>query len=453
MGVYTVVFSVVLIPLVISFEVFRKKEKIFDFLTLINIVFVLAFAISPLYLYFFEAHTTWVTITRTSIYEKEFLYGEILAILFYLTTITSYYFTNKLRFVSGLKRKSERIYSKINNSHFFRVSMMLYIIGGLSLVVYINIVGGFDEFLRVGSILRDNGDYIQHPLMFLKHFTSLLCVASFMFYSLIKESKGLTKFLVVLLFLSAFFGGSLSVFHSSGRMQVFIFIITIPLAVMVYKNRLKVKTLLISLILFLFLVAFGDDLLNINNQQTIKVDKTAVEIAGEIIQEFSFPYTNLGNILQVYPHSESFRGGVLDVVSAGMQLIPRRIISFDFLERESASDYNTSLYINKITGEIPVDIVTFGYMSFGVAGVLLLAIFFGFFAKVVESMFWYTNSMIASVFYVSWMILFGFRVMYGDPEHFVYSSFRYFVAMVLIAILVIAPRKRIVWSAKTSRAV
>lgn len=445
MGIYTLVISIVIIPFVTFFEFFRKKEKVIDFLTLINFIFILAYGIAPMFLYFFEEYTTWDTIRRTDINESVFFLGGLTALLFYVVTVLTYYLSAKLRFIHRVKSRSTDIYKQINNKQFAIVALILYFVGGLSLVVYMRIVGGFSEFLRVGVILRDHGDFIQHPLMFLKNLTPLLCVATYMFYAFIRDSGGVNKMINIVFFITSLIGGGLSIFHSSGRMQVFIYLITIPLAIIVHKNKIKLRTVVVSISLFLFLIIFGNQLLNLNTQQSFSIDRSNMEIAGQVIQEFSFPYTNIGNVIKIFPNQENFRLGVMDVLSAAVQPIPSRIIDFDFMHRDTASDFNTSLY-NKITGEIPVDIVTFGYMSFGLAGVVILAVLFGVFAKLIESLFFYTESMIASIFYISWMVLIGFRIMYGDPEHFVYSSFRYLVAMGLIYLVVALPKgRRVVW--------
>lgn len=93
----------------------------------------------------------------------------------------------------------------------------MFSVGGISLLVYMNAVGGFNEYLRVGRILRNDGSYIQNSLMFLKNITPLVCVASFMFYSFIKNSRGTAKFINIMFFLMSFLASLLVVFHSGGH--------------------------------------------------------------------------------------------------------------------------------------------------------------------------------------------------------------------------------------------
>src|SRR5699024_3717293 len=120
------------------------------------------------------------------------------------------------------------------------------------------------------------------------------------------------------------------------------------------------------------------------------------------------------------------------------------VINLDFLQRESASKFNTTLYIEG--GEMPVDIVSFGYMSLCLAGVIIVAILFGTLLRCTENLFSYRKNFVACMFASPLMINLEFRVMYGDPVLFMNSFFRYIIAIiVIIMFLKLEKLPRIVW--------
>ncbi|MBD7970581.1 O-antigen polymerase [Paenibacillus gallinarum] len=433
MGIYTISVSLLIILGVPLFELTRKKERRIDFLTLFNILFIIIYGIAPMYLYFFEEYTTWSTIKHTDIHLTSFFLGELIALLFYIIVVISYYFASRLRIIRRAKEFSEKVYGTVSDKQFFRVAMILYLVGGISLILYIKSLGGFDEFIRLGPILRDKGNAVETKWAFLARLHPLLTVASFIFYAFFRTSKEFDRFKYFFFFATALIGAGLSVFHSSGRLNVFSFIITFPLIGIIFHNRIKTKTIVTTLILFLTIILFGDNLLNVNKENDFRVQKNSIEVAGEVIQEFSFPFTNIGNTIMLFPSQYDFRGGIIDIAVAPLNYIPSRIISFEFMERQSVSQFNTTIY--NTVGQIPVDMVTFGYMSYGIAGAMIIAILYGFILRFVESIFSYTKSMIASAFFSSIMIFLSFRLMYGDPRQFVYAGFRYVVTFVLLGLL------------------
>src|SRR5699024_12599577 len=98
---------------------------------------------------------------------------------------------------------------------------------------------------------------IQHRLVFVMNFTPLLCVDSFIFYGTIRSSKGTAKLINIILFVLSFIGGTLVVFHSRGRMSFFVYFITFPLATLLYQNKIKIRSILIGWVFFIFVIVYG----------------------------------------------------------------------------------------------------------------------------------------------------------------------------------------------------
>lgn len=188
---------------------------------------------------------------------------------------------------------------------------------------------------------------------------------------------------------------------------------------------------MISSLLFLGLVLFGNSLLNIEAKE-IEINRSDSGVVNNIVREFGFPFVNVATAYDLFPSTFSFRGGIPDVADAFIGLIPSRIIKLQTFNSESVSVFNTQMY--GPGGVMPIDIISFGYISFGLAGVIIVALLFGFLAKLTENLFSYRGNLVACMFFISLMIVFSFRIMYGDPVMVLDATFRYIVAMIFILI-------------------
>lgn len=445
MGSYAIVISLINLLSVPIFELVRKKERIIDYLTLINLIYIVAFGVAPIYMYLFPNDVfEWRVLIYNDLNDTRFFIGSLISLLFYVITAYFYYLSNKLTLVRSMTNKSEKFFGEFSDRKLRRPAFWLLIVGGASLFVYMNVVGGFNEYLRIGRIIRNDGSYMQHSLMFLKNITPLITVASFMYYAFIGRSKGFGKFINVSLFLITFICSLLVVFHSGGRMTTFIYIVTFPIAKMLYKNKFEIRKIIIGSALFMFMVIYGSSLLNIESDG-LEAKRQNVSFVNSIIREFSFPFVNVGTLFDKFPHDINFRWGIPDVLDAVIGLIPSRIISISKINEQSVSVVNTKFYPDT-GGVMPVDIISFGYISFGIAGVIITATLFGVLARVTENLFSYRGNLIACMFSVSLMIVFSFRFMYGDPVMIMDSLFKYIVSFLFIMISFKLPR--IVWSEK-----
>lgn len=96
MGIYSILVSLITIISVPIFELVRKKEKIVDYLSLINVVFILAYGIVPMYIYLFPSEVSqWRTLLHNNTMDTKFFVGSLIALLFYIITSFSYYFSEK----------------------------------------------------------------------------------------------------------------------------------------------------------------------------------------------------------------------------------------------------------------------------------------------------------------------------------------------------------------------
>src|SRR5699024_8586485 len=243
----------------------------------------------PTYIYIFPQKTKeWRFLLNDNLIDIKFVIGILLAVLFYFIMVIAYYFSHRFVLTKKLKTSSAKIFSLKNNNVLFKPAFVLFIMGSTSLILYINVVGGFENYLQLGRILRSDSNYIQHPLMFLVHFTNLLMISSFIFFSLFKYSTGLTKFYNLTFFIISTFGSMLVVYHSNGRLTLVTYILTFPIALLLYKNKIKIKTILLSFSIFFLIIIYGNDLFDFEENIEMNFQKT--DVFNSIISEFSFPF-------------------------------------------------------------------------------------------------------------------------------------------------------------------
>ncbi|WP_102335490.1 O-antigen polymerase [Salimicrobium jeotgali] len=430
MGEYSIVAAIFIMLIVFIFELIRPKKMKIDFLTACNFIYILAFSISPLYIYWFYEYTTWSTIKENNIENGIFLYGSIISIVFYIFFVWGYYFFGKFKINSKFIAFSHNFFDNFSNKRVLMVGTLLLVIGGGALLVYIQALGGLSQFLTLGSILRSNGDYIDSPFLFLKNVAPLLTVSAFIYYALYIDGRP-RQFKYLLLFIIAFAGSLLILFHSAGRMSMFVFLVTFPIAHTIYKNNIKVSNLIIGLLLFFFIVTFGDQLMNATSGLNTNLEiKNFGETVGGIFEEFTFPFTNIANTVALFPVEYDYRYGFKDLLGGLENILPSAILDLSTLIDETPSQLNTRIFNSN--GTMPVDIITFGYMSFGIAGVMLTGLAFGVLTKSLESLFSHKKSLLACIFFTSWMIFISFRFMYGDPALAYESAFKLVIGTILL---------------------
>jgi hypothetical protein len=107
---------------------------------------------------------------------------------------------------------------------------------------------------------------------------------------------------------------------------------------------------------------------------------------------------------------------------------------------------NTEL-LDPSAGGIPVDIVSLGYFSAGVVGVVVVAWGFGWLLSAFERALPPGRDPLPAVFRASWMFFLAFRVMYADPQHATSSGFY----LLLTTGLLVLPQLRVTLAGMLAR--
>lgn len=252
-----------------------------------------------------------------------------------------------------------------------RLVWFTFIVGGISFIIYISAFGGilnlllYSEYLR--SFSTSGASVVSYAASIMVIPARLIIVTPILCLSLI-EKKGTSNIIYKFLWLISFVLALLFMLANAGRTLIILMLI-IYLFPFLKKISRRPWTLLVicgcvslpllSILDNLFVYLSGGDW-NYSSMKTI-----------EYLPQFSYPICNVLNMQQIVDHSH-FRWGQ-DFFTAFINLIP----GVDF----EASYVPTSSYYGgtdwKMTGGTPNDVITFGYLEFGILGVILMAYLLG----------------------------------------------------------------------------
>lgn len=246
--------------------------------------------------------------------------------------------------------------------------------------LYAYAYGGLLESLEYSSRIRSAlfDDVPDNPFSFLRPFGGLAFLASFGFFGIwMSRSGGVSVRLG--LALSLFF--SLYVLYSwLGRLGFIIFVMTFFLGWVFFKNTGPVRILLIGGISFIaiLLSAYG---------VSVALDlKASDALFSFLAGELSFPFASF--FAQVSSGLNHFRG-LYDFVLVPIYFLPSSLWTAWV---QTAEQVNTAMIMGApkgwsgVTGGIPVDLLTLGFMQFSILGVFVVGLMFGGLLRMIQWM-------------------------------------------------------------------
>ncbi|RAZ69640.1 hypothetical protein DP119_02995 [Planococcus maitriensis] len=421
MGIYSTVIAFALGFMIVFNEIFRKKNsnKHIEILTMVNVIYLLSFSIVPILVYFyFENLHIWTQ--KNDINEIYYLYGSFISLIVYLLIILAYSFSLKLS-VKPLNLVEDQ---KKN----FSFAISLYFVGFFFLILFIQGVGGFSNFLETNTLYR-SGDIEVSSVAFARNLSMFIPVASHIFYyNLIKNRNYIFSFQLLMTILS-FLTSLLIYYNRAGRLSLLIYLATFFVIYNLVTKRNIKKYLLIFSPIILWFIMYGKSIYNIffQNNRPIINREFSLEI---ILSEFVFPFYTLANTLK-YPFFNDSPRLFVDFIIAFVNLLPSALIPFDV--PKNVTQLNTESF-GDISG-IPIDMISLGYHSFGLAGVILITICFGILIGYVQRKFSLKEVNITIVFYAHFLFFLPLRIPYAEPTNFLKGNFALLISFLLLLLL------------------
>jgi hypothetical protein len=258
---------------------------------------------------------------------------------------------------------------------FWTMLVLAMLLQGLYTRAYGGFLGVLDYSALIRSALFDR--VANNPFSFLQPFGGLAMIAAYGFFGLWLSGR---RNIGIALGLALSFTFSLYILYSFlGRMGFLIFLAAFPLGVSLARRRNPLKLILWGLVLFMAILvaSYGVSVwLNL---------KAAGSLTVFLVREISFPF---GSFFAQLSNGEHLFRGFIDFVVAPVYLLPSSLWT-SWLE--PVGQVNTAVIMGApkgqggVTGGIPVDLLTLGFMQIHIVGVFLGGLLFGGFLRVLQS--------------------------------------------------------------------
>ncbi|KKB35462.1 hypothetical protein [Bacillus thermotolerans] len=423
-GIYSILPSLILLFLIAFVELaINKRRRIFNSLSVVNITFAVCYALTPMLLMVFRENielALWMK--KNPLTEKYYLIASIFSLIGYVFLVLSYLISRRVKMDS----LSNFQWNKIRMDKVFILNNIFGLIGLSSLMILIIEAGGVLEYLQVGIIIR-NADQAVLEYGFLTNIVTVLAYCAFLAYGLFLDSKSSRykriNFVLFILYAST---ALLVLFNRAGRLSLILFFITFIIIRLLKTKKLYIKSLALIMITFYFFTVFGKRIFHYFVLDDFALPEVSLfESLQRILLDFSFPFFTLANAIKY-----SFFDGVprlfIDFYIGIFNLIPNSLISkFGMDKLTTETELNTASF-GGLSG-IPVDFLSLGYYSFGLAGILITCIILGSSLAILEKIFANIDTNLAYIFYFRIIVFIALFIPYAGPTNLFKNNFMFII--------------------------
>jgi oligosaccharide repeat unit polymerase len=400
MGVYSAVIALFLGIIIILHELLRQKSKKVDILMGVNILYFICFTIVPILVQFSLINLEHVSFNNYT--DTEFFYGSIYTFIGYILIIMSYYLFKKKYPLNKFSRE-EKIKGK---KQYIILGSLISIFGLFCTALYTYSLGGISNVLESGTLYRSTADG-GSSFAFVRNLALFTLTGSFIFFGfIISEKNKKYKFVFITIFILLFMTSLYLLFNRAGRLGLVSYLMMFPAGLAVFKNKIHLRTLLFGSLFAIFFILQGKRIFNYFVLSDFEL-KEKSNVFQSVIAEFAFPYINISKAVNI-PFVHELPRYFIDLPIGLINLLPNRLLGIESFK--TITQYNSEYH----NGQIPVDIITLGYFSFGLAGIMIICVVFGYLIRRFEYFFSGNMNIIIVMFYVQWIEFLSFRVMYAD---------------------------------------
>lgn len=324
--------------------------------------------------------------------------------------------------------------SSLDEVHLLRFSWFVLILSFFIRWVYVSAFGGFVSYLDYASSVRSAVFVVHNPWSFLQPFGGLSIFSFYMFFSILFLSDKVSalsfvrKLSVWTGFLCSLIFSVYILYSYMGRVNFIVFIFVITLSIFYFRGvslRFLITGSLVGVVAGLWSIYL------ISNYFDVKGGN---DFSLFVAREISFPFvTFFSQLLTPYLSPRFF----VDILISPLNLLPSSWLSTWYI---GPSEVNTIIIsgaakgTHGVTGGIPVDLLSLGFMQLGVAGVLVIGIMFGLLLRFFQYFF---DGILVSGFkhvllaFATLQIAF-LPVAYAQPAHLIAAIFPMVVVVCLM---------------------
>jgi hypothetical protein len=410
-------------------QVRRIRSSGLDTLAFIGFGFALVYGIAPAYFYITDAdevfRDTGVLIPYADLSSEATPFGPSVFALYvvaYLSVCTSYNASSKRPVfqTSGVEIQSR----------FYELFGGIYTLAGVGMLTfYIVRFGGLSAFFSSSMFLRSDPDaifrYGIQNIAFLKNAAMIVLAGAILCGTGLSARRFKGSPILLMLFVLSFLSSLVLLVHQSGRIFLAAFVAGFLVARFIGRRKIPILKVSIALCIFSIFATIGKELFwsMAFREKTVIEAVSVPRVYHSMMSEILFPHIASITAVSAVPQTVSYRM-FSDIPIAIFNLVPSSLLQSE--KPRNIAEINSEL-IGTGSG-IPVDLVGFGYYSAGIFGVLLWALFFGWLAGWLDSLFRDTQGVWA-ILRAFTAITFGLRVAYSEPTHILIGSLHMFIAL------------------------
>ena len=412
---------------IILIESYKRKHGLFyfDFLTMLNLFYLLAYLITPIfYLKYSESFILLDTNNIDYIATLTFISYQMIVIGWVLGGI--------------LKLGKAKYASTYIDANWLRLSKRFIFIAILMVGLLIYGSGGLGVYLSGALTRYQFEDREAGAFSFLSratNITTFLCAIFFTFLisnKKLQEHKNIKLFFYLALSLSL-----LQVIGNASRGGLLNIFVILGLTYVVAKSKIKLLPMSILFVFVYTFILYGKQTFYaisnsiFNNESFIEsfiymndirtnLDRTG---SDAILREFAHPFTGLDTAIRYegVGYSFSYFG---DFIWSILRILPRRLTSTFIDLPQPLHITNTSL-LTGISGSVgvPPGLVASFYYSLGIFGVFLGSFLYGFIGRIVNNTLKsrLKQSTVYAAPFAFFSYYYGFFMVNGDPTVYIYN--------------------------------
>jgi len=300
------------------------------------------------------------------------------------------------------------------------VTLASLVIAGCAAAVMIKSVGGAWILIQYAMAFRAGAAPVETEWLFLRNLVLFAVPASFLACGHFLHASR-HRFSWAVVFAVAVLLAIAGLLHSGGRLSLAAYLaVFVTYACSRRDGRISGATALIGAVAGMLMIVFGKYALWIfvSPEAVDQAFWSIIDVPRQLLVmpllEFSFPVYSLANTLDVSPFDVPLRWFV-DFPLALVTLLPQKLLGLD-------QPMIIALVNQQVLNHpVPPDLLGTGYFSAGAIGALGMAAGLAVVTRVADA-FFKNSSGTGRLIGLAWAILLGFRVMYGDPTHALFSG-------------------------------
>lgn len=407
-------------------DVLEKKQfKIIDF---VRFMYTFVYGFFPMILFFRESQGE----RNLYFYDYSSSGIENLYILCFFSIVI--FILMNLSYNTVRNREIRLKYNETDKSYsiFFVCGVGCLLIGFAGIVLWSSAYGSIDDFILQANLIRSGRSRIYNPLAFMQHFAHLVEVALFVFVALWTKDKekGLVKrFIYILFLLLSAYGCYIFLLMTDSRIQITFVCLGILMIVKRSFSNIKRALLLFGVIMFivLLLTMSADTFTSyVRYGDWVVTDENFLD---SLIKEFRFTQSSQMMVLRLWFNKTLEFKFLDDLILTATSWIPSRFIPFEL--PLNIWHYNT-LNVSGILGRgtTPSDLLASSIYEFGILGVIVNPIIFGFLIALADNTISFATLQ-EDVYGAVFVGMFMHKVSHFSYESFMWSLFPLFMFFIL----------------------